>query len=146
MADPIPVFFDSMEGDSNNGKPKGTQLSLKEIKQAAESGDAEARYELAELYEWSDECLRQGVPQKQDEAYKWFKRAAVQGKPEAMYIVGTMYETGKGVPQNIAKACQWYKKLAENLLCEPEYEDPVNQAMRDAERLGELEELLGEDA
>lgn len=41
-----------------------------------------------------------------------------------MYIVGTMYETGKGVPQNIAKACQWYKKLAENLLCEPEYEDP----------------------
>ena len=89
-----------------------TQLSLKEIKQAAESGDAEAQYELAELYEWSDECLRQGVPQKQDEAYKWFKRAAVQGKPEAMYIVGTMYETGKGVPQNIAKACQWYKKLA----------------------------------
>ncbi len=123
-----------------------TQLSLKEIKQAAESGDAEAQYELAELCEWSDECLRQGVPQKQDEAYKWFKRVAVQGKPEAMYIVGTMYETGKGVPQNIAKACQWYKKLAENLLCEPEYEDPVNQAMRDAERLGELEELLGEDA
>ena len=87
-----------------------TQLSLKEIKQAAESGDAEAQYELAELYKWSDECLRQGVP------------------------------------QNIAKSCQWYKKLAENLLCEPEYEDPVNQAMRDAERLGELEELLGEDA
>ena len=42
------------------------------------------------------------------EAMKWYHKAAVQGNTDAQNNLGSMYENGKGVPQNNAEAVTWY--------------------------------------
>jgi|GEM_PF-4289085 len=39
-------------------------------------------------------------------------KLAEQGNPEAQYKVGEMYEQGKGVPKDMDKAKEWFKKAA----------------------------------
>lgn len=39
-------------------------------------------------------------------------KLAEQGNPEAQYKVGEMYEQGKGVPKDMDKAKEWFKKSA----------------------------------
>jgi TPR repeat protein len=40
------------------------------------------------------------------------KRAAAAGDPDAMYNLGLMYQTGRGVPRDYAQALTWYHKAA----------------------------------
>jgi uncharacterized protein len=54
--------------------------------QKAEAGDAQAQYELAELYYQGQE-----VEENFNESLKWFERAADQGHPEARAELGLMY-------------------------------------------------------
>jgi len=46
-------------------------------------------------------------------AYRLFKPMAQQGMPEAQFILGLMYDNGRGVAQNYATAVKWYRKAAE---------------------------------
>jgi TPR repeat protein len=46
-------------------------------------------------------------------AYRLFKPMALQGIPEAQFILGLMYDNGRGVPQDYAMAVKWYRKAAE---------------------------------
>lgn len=39
---------------------------------------------------------------------KWFRRAAKAGLPSAMLSVATMYDEGRGVPQDDIEAYVWY--------------------------------------
>ena len=41
------------------------------------------------------------------------KAAAEQGIAEAQFILGVMYDTGRGVPQNDAEAVRWFRMAAE---------------------------------
>ncbi len=44
----------------------------------------------------------------------WFqKKMATKGSPAAQYKLGTMYETGTGIPRNLTTAKMWYQKAAE---------------------------------
>lgn len=45
-------------------------------------------------------------------AFEWFMVAARQGHAEAAYYVGYYYQYGKGVPQNLDEAVNWYQKAA----------------------------------
>ncbi len=45
-------------------------------------------------------------------AFEWFMVAAKQGHVEASYYVGYYYQYGKGVPQNLEEAVNWYQKAA----------------------------------
>jgi len=47
------------------------------------------------------------------EAAASFSRAAEQGHAESQYILSTMYEVGKGVPQDDALAARWERSAAE---------------------------------
>jgi TPR repeat protein len=38
---------------------------------------------------------------------------AEAGDPRAQSIVGFLYETGRGLPQNLTVACYWYRRAAE---------------------------------
>src|SRR3954463_1033100 len=38
---------------------------------------------------------------------------AEAGQPRAQTVVGSLYETGRGVPQNMTIACYWYRRAAE---------------------------------
>jgi TPR repeat protein len=48
-----------------------------------------------------------------DTAAKAFRKLAERGDVVAQYNLGTMYENGKGIPQDYAEAVRWYTRAAE---------------------------------
>jgi len=46
-------------------------------------------------------------------AAREYRKAAEQGHADAQYILGVMYNFGKGVPENYTEAIKWYRKAAE---------------------------------
>ena len=79
----------------------GTALS--NWKPLAESGDAQAQFQLGLMY-------RMGTaPIEQDNqaALNWFQLSAKQGFGPAQLYLGTMYFFGQGVPQDYETAHMW---------------------------------------
>ena len=79
------------------------------IRELAEKGDAQAQFELAEIYRFG-----KGVVQDNYVALEWFTKAAEQGDPYAMYHLGIMYSSGLGTPQNCAKAIKCFADAREH--------------------------------
>ena len=48
-----------------------------------------------------------------ESAFKWFHKAAKRGHLDAQKNVAAMYDEGKGVEQDKAKALEWLLKAAE---------------------------------
>jgi TPR repeat protein len=46
-------------------------------------------------------------------AVQLWRPLAEQGNPEAQFILGQMYNTGRGVSQDYAEAVKWYRRAAE---------------------------------
>jgi len=70
---------------------------LQQLLEAASKGDAQAQYELGNLYnEYED----------YEEALKWWGLAAAQGHPHALYFIGLCYKEGRGVKQSDFEAVQ----------------------------------------
>lgn len=82
--------------------------SFEELKNKAESGDADAQAIIGVYYH-----LGEDVEQNLSEAVKWLRKAAEQGHPEAQFNLGICYENGDGVEQNYSEAVNWYLKAAE---------------------------------
>lgn len=63
------------------------------------------------------QSLRQGVSAFNRQDYVVASRAfiplAERGNPAAQTYLGYMFETGRGVPQNLAEAAMWYRRAAE---------------------------------
>jgi TPR repeat protein len=55
------------------------------------------------------------------ETFEETKVRADQGDAEAQYNLGVMYDDGKGVPRNDAKAFEWYTKAAEQGHADSQY-------------------------
>ena len=77
----------SKSPDSSEGN---TEFS--ELKRLAESGDADAQYNLGVMYAFGE-----GVAKDQVEAVKWYRKAAEQGDADAQYNLGVRYAKGEGV-------------------------------------------------
>lgn len=75
---------------------------------AAEQGDADAQYVLANAY-WNG----RGVAMDKREAVRWYREAAEQGHAEAQLGMGLAYANGDGVSINVPMAVDWYRKAAE---------------------------------
>jgi hypothetical protein len=79
-----------------------------EVRQAAEGGDADAQFRLAE-------ALLQ-VPGRSMEdtksAVDWLQRSAENGNTEAMIVLGRLSRTGVGVLQNFGHASRWIETAA----------------------------------
>ena len=43
----------------------------------------------------------------------WTRQAAEQGEPGAQYLLGRMYNSGRGVPRDHTAAVEWYRQAAE---------------------------------
>ena len=82
--------------------PEDLQNALKACEQTAESGDAEAQYELS------------GTPRHLDKALKWFEKASLQGQGQAQYRLGSMFFHGEGVKANNVQAYILLKIAAVN--------------------------------
>ena len=45
-------------------------------------------------------------------AVRWYHLAAEQGHPDVQVILGSMYENGRNVPEDIIRACAWFNIAA----------------------------------
>ncbi len=81
--------------------------AAKWYRKAAESGNGDAQYQLARLYEQGV-----GVPKSDREAFFWYLKAAEQDNVQAYVPVADRYREGRGVAQNGMEALRWYMKGA----------------------------------
>lgn len=75
---------------------------------AAESGNADAQYKVADYY-----AEGTVVPKSSREAFKWSLRAAEQGDTFAIARIGECYITGVGVNQDSKEAIRWLLRIAD---------------------------------
>jgi TPR repeat protein len=76
--------------------------------QDAEEGDADAQYELGDIYYFGEDLDQDYV-----QAAIWYRKAAEQSHKDATYSLGLLYELGAGVPQDYAQARRWYAQASE---------------------------------
>ena len=85
------------------------QQALASCQQAAQSGDAQAQFELGEFY-----YDGKNTPQDLNKALSYFEQASLQGHAEAQYRLGSMFFRGEGVAANNVQAYIVLKMAAVN--------------------------------
>ncbi|MBE7467256.1 MAG: sel1 repeat family protein [Planctomycetes bacterium] len=86
----------------------GANLSIAELEQPAQKGDAEAASELGLRY-----FQGQDVAKDLPKAAKYFQDAARLGHTHAMFNLAVMYQHGQGVSKDEKESFGWYLKAAE---------------------------------
>lgn len=81
---------------------KNQNNDIKKLERAAKAGDSRAMFDLAATYQQSIH----NIPL----ALKWYDQAVTSGNSDAMNNLGTMYQYGQGIPQNLEKARRLYEK------------------------------------
>lgn len=89
---------------------------VSQLVQRAESGDAQAQFELGQAYEDG-----KAVAQDDVKAAEWFRKSADQGNAQAENSLGVMYTLGRGVTHDREEGVRWYKKAARTGLPEAIY-------------------------
>jgi TPR repeat protein len=92
------------------GIEKNETEGLKWFAKAAEMGVVEAQIELGDAYKNGLEGIVQPDPVQ---AMKWYRMAADQNDATGLYLVGRMYEEGRGVPASTEEAKKWYLTAAQ---------------------------------
>jgi TPR repeat protein len=82
--------------------------AMKEVRKAADQGDAIAEYYMGKVYETAE-----GVGQDYVQAETWFARSAAQGFAPGERALGQLYYMGRGVAANYVVAAEWFTKAAE---------------------------------
>jgi localization factor PodJL len=83
------------------------RMAVRLLTPLAETGDAQAQYRLAILYEQGS-----GTPRDGKRAVGLYRKAANQGLVSAQDRLGEIYLRGTLVLQDLAKARQWFEKAA----------------------------------
>ncbi len=74
----------------------------------AKTGDAEARYELARLYDQAE-----GTKKDIEESLRWCRLAAEQGLAKAQFTLSMCLMVGKGTPPDHQESIKWMRKAAD---------------------------------
>lgn len=98
----------------------------------ADNGDAQAQFELGELYYEGKQ-----VPQDLEKAIDWFEKASLQGHSLAQFRLGNMFFHGQGVQANNIQAYIILKMAAVNGA-----EEAMDVADQVADQMDESELLL----
>jgi len=81
------------------------------LKRLAELGNANAQYDLGNVYRWNG-GVRGGVGDRK-ESVKWYSMAAEQGNADAQFWLGICYRQGEGVDRDDKEGFKWLTKSAE---------------------------------
>jgi uncharacterized protein len=135
-----------------------TQSDLRTLASQAASGDREAQYRLAMLYEYPKETRNHGAAREwmlksaeqgyapaqamlgemelgavgdRGKAEMWLRRAAEQGNTEGQFLLGTTYEDGKFGRTDYQEAFKWLRKAAEK--GDPDAEVSLGEMYQDGE-------------
>ena len=102
--------------------PLRLRLQLRELRLAADQGDASAQFNLGLMYAkgWGVPQVNLGlmyvkgwgIPQDDAEAVRWYRLAADQSHADAQYNLGVRYANGEGVPQDDLQAHMWFNLTA----------------------------------
>jgi TPR repeat protein len=98
--------FLSFSASSQEQRPNPVS-PIAELKTRAESGDAFARHSLFNFL--SERVSR--TP-GYDIALQWLCQSAVRSQPDAQFLLGYLYEQGRGLPRNYTKAAENYQAAA----------------------------------
>ena len=93
------------------GHPRAPEVlereALRRAWNAADSGDAEAKYRLAfRFFQGKD------MPADKDKAFGWYGRAAEQGSAAAQYLLGVAFYEGVDLVGDLGRARYWLEKAA----------------------------------
>lgn len=108
-AKPLAYDATATHGEVVAATSGATDAALVALVQAAESGNLDAQFTLAQVYE----AGRRGVPVDLAKAFKWYGLAAEAGYVPAQHFLGGMYASSRGTPLNIPKAVYWFQKAAD---------------------------------
>lgn len=78
------------------------------FEKGADAGDLDSMVEVGNMHYYSHQ------PGAHNQAAIWYKKAAEQGSAWGMQNLGSLYESGKGVPQNYNQAFSLYQKAVDN--------------------------------
>ena len=111
-------------------------LAASLLEPRAQSGDAEAQYQLASLYRSG-----RGVAHDDVAAFQWMMAAAEQGHVKAQFNLAKMYLAGRGVAVDTTEASTWLMKASAQGYAEAsrllsEVGKPARAAERDSGQLG----------
>lgn len=104
-------------GEVTQGQKVPDEAAIGEYISAAEQGDPDSQFRLAELYADGD-VVSQNLP----EAWKWLRKSSEQGSSDAQFFLGAVYlsgggeavfkSDGKGVKKNVKLGMQWLNRSA----------------------------------
>lgn len=99
---------DSPAGDSGQSKEAILQEGLQWMKKAADQGLPEAALAYGSILFFGDH----GLAKDPSKAAKHFEIAANRGLADAQNFMGTINETGDGLPANMPAALHWFRLAA----------------------------------
>ena len=108
-SDPGDLLQRGLAYENGDGVEQNFTHAADLYKQAADLGNAKARYLLGMLY-----AFGKGVEINDYKAKECFENAAIAGDIEAMGWLGYSYYMGMGIEQNYSKAKEWWEKGAES--------------------------------
>ncbi|MHB8808867.1 MAG: tetratricopeptide repeat protein [Desulfobulbaceae bacterium] len=80
---------------------------VREIRELAQAGDAEAQFALAQLLDLGSRPV-----QNREEGVLWLRKAADQGLAAACFTLGLKYEFGTTLRKDLKQAAAWYRQAA----------------------------------
>ncbi len=89
---------------------QGAEENLAQLKKHAESGDANAQYDLAWMYDTGGD--NKILAKDTHKAAEWYEKAATQGHARAQAGLGLLYINGDGVPKDYVKGVDWLQKAS----------------------------------
>jgi TPR repeat protein len=81
--------------------------STEALARQAESGDAEAQFKLAQVYNYG-----LGAPIDDEAAIGWYRRSAEQKFERAQFTLGEICKQGRITPQDLVQSHVWYSLVA----------------------------------
>jgi hypothetical protein len=113
--------------------------SVRPLQREAESGNAEAAFELGARYASGED-----VTQDYAQAVKWFTRAAAGGQVLAAATLGAYYWAGRGVPQDDVSAYMWSSIAKEGGDEASKYRLAILRARMTGAQISEAEQRAGD--
>lgn len=117
---------------------------FEQLRQKAESGDAAAMADVANVYYRGN--YNSGISRDFGQALSWFLRAADAGNTDVYLTIANIYEKGSAGERNPAQAYDWYKKAADlgSKEAEERIADPIFADYRWKDNAAVLTGTLGE--
>ncbi|MGH7031806.1 MAG: tetratricopeptide repeat protein [Stellaceae bacterium] len=86
--------------------------TMKNLRLAAEGGDAAAQFNLGVLYDSRLDDNGYAIAGNRTQALKWLQAAAEQGLPRAQSRLAELYAGGPDGPGDYVNACKWFSLAA----------------------------------